>query len=175
MLLEILKLENVHRIVLYSSLGASLFSVVAQYVLGVPPCSLCMLSRGAHIVTIVVVLVVMFFKVRFISGGLLILCGITFLFSFYHLGVENKWWNEPGFCSSDILILPNAESINKEEQLERVREYVFNKKVKPHCNQVNWKIFGVSSTLWDFLISAGILWILSTAYILEVQRCQIKK
>ncbi len=63
--------------------------------------------------------------------------------SFYHLGVENKWWVST-ICESQGL----------------------GAKVLVPCDQINWVIFGVSAVFWTWLLFLflGILSIGSAIY-----------
>jgi disulfide bond formation protein DsbB len=87
----------------------------------------------------------------------LLLLGITFalLFGLYHLGVENHWWSGPQSCVSELPVLENITT----------RNFMENSKV--YCDRVNWKILGISSTLWSFLISAFLFWFVSISYVLN--------
>jgi disulfide bond formation protein DsbB len=76
------------------------------------------------------------------------------VFAFYHLGVENHWWNGPAKCSTIISSPQNISEIMETKQ-----------NVK--CDEANWKIFGLSSTLYNFIIAGVLFWIYSLAFAID--------
>jgi disulfide bond formation protein DsbB len=83
-------------------------------------------------------------------------------FGLYHLGVENHWWIGPQSCVAELPTLESSMSSNVFEN------------TKTYCDRVNWTIFGISSTLWNFLLSAFIFWLVSVSYILDLYLRKIK-
>jgi disulfide bond formation protein DsbB len=81
----------------------------------------------------------------------------TFAFGVYHLGVESHWWAGPRGC---VAKLPTIDTMADEFE-DQIND------TKMYCDRVNWRIFGVSSTLWSCAIAALLLWITSVAYTLD--------
>ena len=127
-----------------------LVSVMSQFFLNKEPCQLCLITR--YMFLSVAVAAIFFERLRILLS---IVTFITVGFSFYHLGVENHWWQGPHGCISE---LPTLDSIDDPVQI---------KPGKVYCDRVNWLILGVSSTLWSFLISMVLFWLSSVSFILN--------
>lgn len=152
--LRVFSIERFAKITLFISVCAVCFSVFAEYILNKEPCELCMISRYSYLL----IMTTSFFSLckkykNFLIYVLYCSIFLSFLFSFYHLGVENHWWNAPESCASS---LPSIDSIKSD---------VFNKEYVP-CDQVNWTIFGLSSTLYNFCIMGFLAWMASISYVL---------
>jgi disulfide bond formation protein DsbB len=152
MIFQFLKLKSAHMILLILSLfavGASMFS---QYTLNKEPCQLCLISRFIYFFILIISSTLIISNKSFLRKVLFISIFILISFAFYHLGVENSWWDGPASC---MLELPSLDNIDSERN-------------GPYCNQVNWTIFGLSSTLLNFVLSAFLFWIISISYILNL-------
>lgn len=125
--------------VLCCALGFALFS---EHVLKVTPCVLCLYMRWFFAGLILLSVIGIGVKHRviriFVIGGL----GITIMFAFYQLGVEQKWWKAPGVCSHQTLFSAKT--------LEDLRESL--KHPAPRCDAVNWRVFGISASIWNILL-----------------------
>ncbi len=84
---------------------------------------------------------------------LLIIMLCAFGFASYHLGVENHWWKGPAGCTVDLLPTLNDDVVNTSQ----VR-----------CDVVNWEIFGLSSTLYNFALMGFLNWLFSLSFMLEL-------
>ena len=116
-----------------------------EYILGHQPCNLCVLERIPYILAIIVVL----FNYKFIQFErfFMLLFSIIFLagtiLSLYHLGIEQGFIQESLVCD-----LKNGSNLlSKEEILKQLQE----KSVS--CKDVTFKIFGLSLTSYNILIS----------------------
>lgn len=107
-----------------------LFAVIAQYGFHVPACDLCLYQRY----TLIAIGICSFFYAFLLKNFLIFGSSFLSLFgcavSCYHLGLEEKWWKTVLFCKSkgfyDMVIIP--------------------------CDQVNWKLFGISAVFWTLLL-----------------------
>ena len=127
-----------------------LVSVSSQFWLGKAPCLLCFITRYCFLsIALLSAASLWKRKFRWISLAAVFLC---FSFSFYHLGVENHWWAAPQSCAAELPTLDKLETI----------ETLDNSKV--YCDRANWLIFGISSTLWSFVIAAFLFWFSSLSY-----------
>jgi disulfide bond formation protein DsbB len=97
-------------------------------------------------------------SLRWAGAKVIVLAAVfwTFAFGVYHLGVESHWWAGPQSC---VAKLPTLDTMN--ELADQISD------TKTYCDKVNWRIFGVSSTLWSCAIAALLLWIISVAYTLD--------
>jgi disulfide bond formation protein DsbB len=168
-MLNLLSSRSVNRIVLLVSLSCAMASIFAQYFLGNQPCVLCLVSRYGYLIFALLAIVNSLFGSELLCKIQLSLSIVGLGFAFYHLGVENKWWSAPKFCVSEIVDVP--EGTSEPEKMEILTENIF-KGGRPACNSVNWEIFGVSSTLLNFLVFSGIAWLVSVSYFLELQKRQ---
>ena len=116
-----------------------------EYILGHQPCNLCVLERIPYFLAIMVVL----FNYKFIQFErfFILLLSIIFLagtiLSLYHLGIEQGFIQESLVCD-----LKNGSNLlSKEEILKQLQE----KSVS--CKDVTFKIFGLSLTSYNILIS----------------------
>ena len=145
----VLKQRFINMAVCLLSLLMFTISVLFQILLQKAPCQLCMITRYLFLVVSVVAFICV--KTRFkIILPLIALFVLAFIF--YHLGVENHWWNGPSGCISH---LPTLDTIENIDQLNSQKSY---------CDQVNWLFLGISSTLWSFLFAAFIFWLSSLSY-----------
>jgi disulfide bond formation protein DsbB len=99
---------------------------------------------------------------RYIRSILLIVVFAALCFSFYHLGVENHWWTGPAKCSLKLsnLTIDNVFSAD-------------NKNIV-RCDEVNWSIFGLSVTLYNFCLMGVMFWISSIAFALDSQKKKLE-
>jgi disulfide bond formation protein DsbB len=129
-----------------------LFSIIAlvsaffiEYILGHQPCNLCILERIPYLIAIIVVLLNYKF-IQFEKFFILLLI-IIFLagtgLSLYHLGIEQGFIEESLVCD----IKNGSNLLSKEEILKQLQE----KSVS--CKDVTFKIFGLSLTSYNILIS----------------------
>ena len=116
-----------------------------EYVLGHQPCNLCVLERIPYLLAIIVLL--LNYKFIQVEKFFMLLLTITFLtgtaLSLYHLGIEQGFIQESLVC--DIKSGPNL--LSKDEILKQLQE----KNVS--CKDVTFKIFGLSLTSYNILIS----------------------
>ncbi|MDR2667373.1 MAG: disulfide bond formation protein B [Holosporales bacterium] len=151
-LTPVFKLGNAHLVIFVFSVLIVSSSVFSEIALHKTPCQLCLISRYIYIVVAISSGIAA--KFEKIKTAPLIFIALALIFTFYHLGVENHWWHGPQSCTSELPTLSN------------VMEHVFTDNEKVHCDKVNWKIFGLSSTLLAFLCSAFLFWYNSVSYIL---------
>ena len=128
-----------------------------EYVLGHQPCNLCLIERIPYGLSIILITLNYFFKKN--EKFIILLLIITFCFSFavsiYHLGIEQGLFEESAVCG-----LKNATGIiSKEEILKQLQE----KSVS--CKDVTFKIFGLSLTSINILLSFILIILLTKIYI----------
>ena len=116
-----------------------------EYVLGHQPCNLCVLERIPYLLAIIVLLL----NYKFIQFEKFFMLLLTIIFltgtalSLYHLGIEQGFIQESLVCD----IKSGSNLLSKEEILKQLQE----KNVS--CKDVTFKIFGLSLTSYNFLIS----------------------
>lgn len=150
----IFRLPVIYKFIMIFSFCISLISILAQIFGNITPCQLCLISRYTFLSIAIFSILANYY--RFYKFILIILVFGLCLFSLYHLGVENHWWQGPQSCISELPSLASLPVIDKFVESNQV-----------FCDRANWMIFGISSTLWSFLVSAFLLWVTSVAYILD--------
>ena len=116
-----------------------------EYVLGHQPCNLCLLERIPYFLAIIVVLLnykFIQFEKFFILLHIIIFFAGTIL-SLYHLGIEQGFIEESLVCD----LKSGSNLLSKEEILKQLQEKRVN------CKDVTFKIFGLSLTSYNILIS----------------------
>ena len=127
------------------SIIALMSAFFIEYILGHQPCNLCVLERIPYFLTIIIVL--LNYKFIQFERFFILLLAIIFLagtiLSLYHLSIEQGFIQESLVCN-----LKNGSNLlSKEEILKQLQE----KKVS--CKDVTFKIFGLSLTSYNILIS----------------------
>ena len=116
-----------------------------EYVLGHQPCNLCILERIPYLLAIIIIL--LNFKFSHYEKFFILLLSIIFLagaiISLYHLGIEQGFIKESLVCD----LKSGSNLLSKEEILKQLQE----KSVS--CKDVTFKIFGLSLTIYNILIS----------------------
>ncbi len=132
-------------LILFVSIVALISAFFIEYVLGHQPCNLCILERIPYVVAIVIVLLT--YKFSQYEKLFLVLLIIVFLtatiLSVYHFGIEQGFIEESLVCD-----LKNSSGVtSKEEILKQLQEQ------KVSCKDVTFKIFGLSLTTYNIVIS----------------------
>src|SRR5215468_8774102 len=131
-------------------LGAYFF----QYVMGLPPCPLCLEQRIAYYVSIPLAIVLAIAAGqgaphRLVASGLGIIA-LAMLFNsglaLFHAGVEWKWWPGPQECSGPLSDLTTGgDLLSSLTNLTIVR-----------CDEAAWRFLGLSLAGYNVLISLAI-------------------
>ena len=116
-----------------------------EYILGHQPCNLCILERIPYLLAIILVLLnykfIQFEKFFVLLLAIIFLAGT--ILSLYHLGSEQGFIEESLVCD----LKSGSNLLSKEEILKQLQE----KSVS--CKDVTFKIFGLSLTSYNILIS----------------------
>ncbi|MDC1497079.1 disulfide bond formation protein B [Pelagibacteraceae bacterium] len=149
--------KNYTRIIFLVSFVALISAYFIEYVLGHQPCNLCLMERIPYAVALVIV--ILNYKFNHLEKYFILLLSIVFLAStllaLYHLGIEQGFIEESLVCD-----LQNSSKIlSKEEILKQLQE----KRVS--CKDVTFKIFGLSLTTLNIIISILITIVLTKIYL----------
>jgi disulfide bond formation protein DsbB len=134
-------------------LGAYFF----QFVLGLPPCPLCLEQRIPYYIAIPVAIllavgVLRGVPTRLIRGGLATLAAVMVVgvaLGAYHAGVEWKFWPGPTDCTGPINDFGSAGNLLKQIQTTSV----------VRCDEAAWRFLGLSLAGYNALISAVLAFI----------------
>ncbi len=132
-------------LILFVSFVALISAFFIEYVLGHQPCNLCILERIPYVVAIIIIL--LNYKFSHFEKLFLVLLIVVFLtatiLSAYHFGIEQGFIEESLVCD-----LKNGSGVtSKEEILKQLQEQ------KVSCKDVTFKIFGLSLTTYNIVIS----------------------
>jgi len=132
-------------LILFVSFVALISAFFIEYVLGHQPCNLCILERIPYLLAIVIIL--LNYKFSQFEKLFLVLLIIIFLaatiLSVYHFGIEQGFIEESLVCD----LKNGSEATSKEEILKQLQEQ------KVSCKDVTFKIFGLSLTTYNIVIS----------------------
>lgn len=132
-------------LILFVSFVALLSAFFIEYILGHQPCNLCILERIPYVIAIVIIL--LNYKFSQFEKIFLVLLVIVFLtatiLSVYHFGIEKGFIEESLVCD----LKNGSEATSKEEILKQLQEQ------KVSCKDVTFKIFGLSLTSYNIVIS----------------------
>ena len=116
-----------------------------EYVLGHQPCNLCVYERIPYFLAILIVLIN--FKYNKLEKYLILSLAIIFLIatilSLYHLGIEQGFIQESLLCDLE----KGANIVDKDEILKQLQQKSIS------CKDVTFKIFGLSLTSYNIIIS----------------------
>ncbi|WP_440914263.1 disulfide bond formation protein B [Candidatus Pelagibacter sp.] len=132
-------------LILFVSFVALLSAFFIEYILGHQPCNLCILERIPYVIAILIIL--LNYKFSQFEKIFLVLLVIVFLtatiLSVYHFGIEQGFIKESLVCD----LKNGSEVTSKEEILKQLQEQ------KVSCKDVTFKIFGLSLTTYNIVIS----------------------
>ena len=140
----------------------SLFTLISayfiEYVLGHQPCNLCLIERIPYLGALIII--ILNYKFNHLEKYFILLLVLIFLaatlLSLYHLGIEQGFIEESLVCD----LKNSSEILSKEEILQQLQE----KKVS--CKDVTFKIFGLSLTSFNLVLSFLFTIILTKIYII---------
>ena len=116
-----------------------------EYILGHQPCNLCVYERIPYFLAILIVLIN--YKYNKLEKYLILSLAIIFLIatilSLYHLGIEQGFIKESLLCDLE----KGANIVDKDEILKQLQQRSIS------CKDVTFKIFGLSLTNYNIIIS----------------------
>ncbi len=83
--------------------------------------------------------------------------------SSFHVGVEKKWWEAPSVCRNPVLKNDsNKVEMTVQQRIAMIRQNIESSELV-RCDRVNWRILGISATIWNTLALAGVTLLLLIA------------
>tara|TARA_B100000427_G_scaffold221983_1_gene185746 strand:- start:438 stop:914 length:477 start_codon:yes stop_codon:yes gene_type:complete len=140
-----MKNKNILNIILFISIFSLGSAYFIEYILGFSACNLCLIERIPYFLALLVILIGFFLnrfeKFILISLGFIFLCAT--ILSFYHVGIEQGFFEESLACISN-----NDESLlNKKDLLKEIQN------AKISCKDVDFTLFGLSLATINTIIS----------------------
>ena len=139
------KLDFYLKLVFIISLVTIILAYFIEYVLGYQPCNLCLLERIPYGLSMILILANYIFikNDKFIILLLILLFAFSLIISFYHFGIEQGFFEESAVCG----VNNSAEILSKEELLKQLQKKTIS------CKDVTFKIFGLSLTTFNIVLS----------------------
>ena len=137
--------KNLFRIIFLLSIFALISAYFIEHILGHQPCNLCLLERIPYFCAIILILLNYKFSQfkEIFTIVLIIVFFVATLLSLYHLGIEQSLIQESLVCD----LQSGSTMLSKEEILKQLQQKSVN------CKDVTFKIFGLSLTTFNILIS----------------------
>ena len=132
--------------------GVLIFSILSlsiayfiQYVLGHKPCNLCLIERIPYLSAVILISLLFVIK-RFevmLSSIILIFFVFGALVSFYHVGIEQGFFDESLVCN----LMNSDMDLSKEQLLKQLENAPIS------CKEVTFRFFGLSLATINTIIS----------------------
>ena len=151
--LKCVTLNHVHWFLIFVAAASLGFAYVAEHGYNIIPCDFCLYERCVYAAVIIVGLLGL--KTNFLKGqrgifAQLFVLSIGIILTGYHVGMEQHWWTGPASCTG----------IQTATTLEDFRAQLMTK-ARPRCDQISWVLFGVSATVWNLVLQAGLAFLTS--------------
>ena len=151
------KIETYLKLIFIISSISIISAYYIEYILGYQPCNLCLIERVPYWLSIILIFTNYILKKneKFFILLLILIFVFSFAVAFYHFGIEQGFFEESAVCG-----LKNAaEIISKEEILQSLNEKTVS------CKDVTFRVFGLSLTSINMIISLSIIILLIKIYI----------
>ena len=141
---------NDNRLILNSILALSVLSLAIayfiQYFLGHEPCNLCLIERIPYIASIILIALLFLLNKfeKLISIVLFLLFISGAIVSFYHVGIEQGFFNESLLCNIGV----NSENLSREDLLKQLKN-----SSAISCKKVTFRFLGLSLATINTVIS----------------------
>lgn len=154
--------KHVHYFLIFVAASSLLFAYIAEYGFGIIPCDFCLYERCVYATIIIVGLLSLKTKVFSGRNGIytqLFVLTLGMLLTGYHVGMEQHWWKGPASCTG----------AGPAQSLEEFRAALMAIS-RPRCDQISWEIFGISATLWNLMLQAGLAFLTSLGLYLPLKQ-----
>ena len=144
------------KLILILSVISLISAYFIEYVLGHKPCNLCLIERIPYGLSIIFIISIFILKnnEKFIVLLLILTSFFSLAISVYHYGIEEGFFQESVVCN----VKNFTENITKEDLLKQLNERIVS------CKDVTFRIFGLSLTSINIIISLLFIIILSKVY-----------
>jgi disulfide bond formation protein DsbB len=137
--------KNLFTVIFLISFIALVSAYFIEYILGHQPCNLCLYERIPYFLAILIVFINYKYNKleKYIILSLAIIFLIATILSLYHLGIEQGFIQESLLCDLE----KGANILDKDEILKQLQQKNIS------CKDVTFKIFGLSLTSYNIIIS----------------------
>ena len=151
-----LKPETYLKIIFVFSFIALISAFFIDHFLGYKPCNLCLIERIPYGLSIILIITI--FVIKKNEKFIVLMLILTFVFSLaisiYHFGIEQGFFQESAVCN----VKNFNENVTKEDLLKQLNTRVIS------CKDVTFRIFGLSLTSINIVISLFFVLILSKIF-----------
>lgn len=120
----------------------------AQYIFDFHPCEMCLVERVPYALVALLMLIV--WKNNALKIGLLVaiaLWAIESLIGFYHVGIEQSWWDSATGCVANS---------SAGASLEDLKAAIMNGPIVS-CRDVTIRVLGLSLASWNVIYALGLV------------------
>ena len=151
-----LKPETYLKIIFVFSFIALISAFFIEHFLGHKPCNLCLIERIPYGLSIILIITI--FVIKKNEKFIVLMLILTFVFSLaisiYHFGIEQGFFQESAVCN----VKNFSENVTKEDLLKQLNARIIS------CKDVTFRIFGLSLTSINIVISLFFVLILSKIF-----------
>src|SRR3954466_4752233 len=137
--------------VLVLSAGIVGAALASQHWGGLQPCMLCLYERWPYYAALALTILAAFAGDRATTPWVLAVCALLYAagagLAFYHVGVEQHWFQGPTTCSG-----PDAGA----QTVEQLKAQILGQK-PVRCDEAAWSLFGISMAGWNLLAQLGLV------------------
>ena len=151
------KIKTIFNLIFLLCLISIISAYFIEYILGHQPCNLCLIERIPYALGLILIILnyTLIKKDQFIILLLILIFAFSLIISLYHFGIEQGLFEESSVCG-----LKNVtDTISKEELLKQLSKKTIS------CKDVTFKIFGLSLTTINIVISLIVTVILTKIFI----------
>ena len=140
-----MKIKTILKIILFISTIALASAYFIEYILGYKPCNLCLIERWPYLIALIFIITNLIINKleKIILIALAIIFAAATILSFYHVGIEQGFFDESLVCISN----DGINSLNKEYILKELQKEVVS------CKNVEFTFFGLSLATINAVIS----------------------
>ena len=151
------KIKTIFNLIFLLCLISIISAYFIEYILGHQPCNLCLIERIPYALGLILIILnyTLIKKDQFIILLLILIFALSLIISFYHFGIEQGFFEESSVCG-----LKNVtDTISKEELLKQLGKKTIS------CKDVTFKIFGLSLTTINIVVSLIVIVFLTKIFI----------
>ena len=140
-----MKNKTILKIILFISTIALASAYFIEYILGYKQCNLCLIERWPYLIALIFIITNLIINKleKIILIALAIIFAAATILSFYHVGIEQGFFDESLVCISN----DGINSLNKEDILKELQKEVVS------CKNVEFTFFGLSLATINAVIS----------------------
>ncbi len=139
--------------ILAACIGALATAYTAELAFGIEPCVLCLYQRIPYALAGALAMAALLAPGKRPKVWAVIGAGVAFLvgaeIAFYHVGVEQHWWQSVAGCGIPI-------NDPEPETVEELRRLLTEAKPAKACDEVDWTLFGVSMATYNVAASLAL-------------------